>query len=205
MKLAAKYEQNQSKVWSEVAKAQEGLSFSLSDKTGHDVKVNDSVSASSFELALENEELKKAKHNILKTLQAIKDTAQRLVGYAYSINGKLYGLDIYNNRQLIYNLWNKLMDAIVVESIGVQTDPQMTSLSRKAVIESLKILTQQYDADINKINSETEMYTYRKEGSPNILFTTIDRKKSSWIHYNLIDAGDYKAEMDIPVLQQHRN
>lgn len=69
LKLAAKHEKNQSKVWSKVSEQKKFLNKNLSEKNGHEVNIAANESNSSLQLALENKELEKIKDSIYNILK----------------------------------------------------------------------------------------------------------------------------------------
>ena len=107
LRLAAKYEGNQGKVWNKVSKQQEKLNKrSIESKNGYYTQVNNNESASSLQLTLESEELNKAKQDMAEYFTDLLITSHsNAIGYAYAINGEIYGVDVYNDRQL----FNKYM------------------------------------------------------------------------------------------------
>jgi len=112
LKLAARLEKNQSRVWSEVAKTQQ----KLTDKVGEEVKSKDS--ASSLQLALENKQVAKHVAEYKDKLTPVIKNKKQVIGYAFSINGKLNTADIYANQALLKKLWPKIIDAAATESVA---------------------------------------------------------------------------------------
>jgi len=112
LRLAARLKNNQSEVWAEVAKVQQ----KLGDKVGQDVKSKDS--ASSLQLTLENKKLAEKVTGYKNALIPLLKGKQKVIGYAFAINGKLNSADIYANQSLLKKLWPMLMDAAATESVG---------------------------------------------------------------------------------------
>lgn len=194
LKIASKYNQNQSKVWKEVGKTQDKLNKTLSEMKGEEVEVRSNASASSLDLALENEELKKAKEQMLKTMDGLKNTSDKIVGYAYVINGKLYGVDFYNNTPLLKELWHKLMDAVVVEALADTESSTFNPLNPQEIQKLLAGISSKDQKNSNEVNSETKLLTYGNEQELAMLFSTIDLGENNWLHHNFIqaDSTDFK-------------
>lgn len=181
LKLAAKYEKDQGKVWNKVAEQKRYLNDKLSKKNGHVVEVANSVSNTSLQLTLESKALekeKKAFHSVLS--EAIH--TPNAVGYAYAINGEIHGVERYNNNALFTALWEKLLESIIVEAIGkigeeVKSDPTSTDIL--AYMEMTKKTSEQ---SVKKINKATSFKTIAHEKKGNLLFVTEDMNQKKWIH-----------------------
>src|SRR5437867_4310219 len=78
LKLAAKMKAEQGEVWKEVAEAQKALS----EKVGE--RVNSPVSASSMELALENEKVRGSADEYVRALEAVVAARPDAIGYAFA-------------------------------------------------------------------------------------------------------------------------
>ncbi len=179
LKLAVKYENQQSSVWSNVAKQQVKMNDNLSDIMGEAVDVKDKQSASSLQLTLENEELQKLIEEYKKVYEGLLSDHKNAVGFAYAINGEIYGADIYNNRQLFEDLWDKHLDAIIAEAISENNDENSNSEARERDV--IKILSKQYYlVQTEIINSATTFKTFNKDEY--YFFESIDKEKNAWIH-----------------------
>jgi hypothetical protein len=110
--------QRQQAVWASVARTQAKLSGNL----GKDVKAQ--ASATSLQLALENETLKAAQAAYIAALRGAGERASDIVGYVFAINGKLNSGDVYGSNALFRKLWPKLLDAAATESIGEKDAPR---------------------------------------------------------------------------------
>lgn len=184
LKIASKEVNSQTYVWSEVAEQQTKLSANVSSHYSIDVNVRDNASASSLELTLENKDLKELKKLYKTTFNDLNMTA--FTGFACAINGELYSIDIYNNQQLFLGLWDKLLNAAIIEAISdLDTKAEVfTPLSIKDLQQSLTIASQAKQAS-KTLNPRTEWLS--KEDSTKILFTSLDKGNASkWVHKNLI-------------------
>jgi hypothetical protein len=99
-------------IWAEVVDIQKRLSANLG------VSVASPRSASSLQLALENDKLETARREYVAALQPIAEQADDVVGYAFAINGKLNSADLYPSSGLFRKLWPKLLAASATEAIG---------------------------------------------------------------------------------------
>lgn len=104
--------ERQRAVWEGVRQTQEKLAGSL----GASVKAAES--ASSLQLALENEKLTAARESYVKALKAAGEASDDIVGYVFAVNGKLNSADVYPSNGLFRKMWTKLLTASATEAIG---------------------------------------------------------------------------------------
>src|SRR5204863_8478396 len=102
----------QSAVWDGVRKMQDKLSGSVGGR------VNAAQSASSLQLALENERLVNLQNSYVKTLKAAGETDNDIVGYVFAVNGKLNSADVYPSNALFRKMWAKLLNPSATEAIS---------------------------------------------------------------------------------------
>jgi len=91
--MAAKMSKSQAEVWDKVAEAQEEFGASLGESVLH------AASPTSYQLAVENEELQKRKETYAAPLGKILDDAPDAIGYAFVINGAINTADAYGSDQ----------------------------------------------------------------------------------------------------------
>jgi hypothetical protein len=108
----------QRKVWDEVAATQKKLSENVG------AAVASQQSASSLQLALENEKLKEARAAYIKALQGAGEKDGDVIGYVVAINGKLSVANLYPSNALFRKMWEKQLAAVVTEAIGEKTGTQ---------------------------------------------------------------------------------
>jgi hypothetical protein len=116
-KLAARYENNQSYVWSGVAEQQTQLNGNVSRLAGKSVDVRSPDSSSSLQLALENKDLDSVKQQYLDKFAHLLDGRTDVIGFLYVINGEINSAELYNNKNLFRALWPKLIDSAITEAI----------------------------------------------------------------------------------------
>src|SRR5207244_433787 len=76
------------------------------------------VSASSMELALENEKVRGSADEYVRALEAVVAARPDAIGYAFAIDGKVNSADVYASAALFKKLWPKLLRASAVEAIA---------------------------------------------------------------------------------------
>jgi len=102
----------QRQVWESVASTQRKLSQGLN------APVASPQSASSLQLALENEKLKGAQGAFLAALEPAGEKEADVVGYVVAINGRMSSANLYPSNALFRKMWGKQLAAAVTEAIG---------------------------------------------------------------------------------------
>ena len=123
--------ERQAKVWDSVSRTQ----AQLTKGAGTDVRAV--ASASSLQLALENEKLIAARDAYVKALKAAGEKESDIVGFVFAVNGKLNSGDVYLSHALFRKMWPKLLQASAIEAIGRRNDAADETPSEKAVREFL--------------------------------------------------------------------
>jgi hypothetical protein len=133
LKIASQVEYSQGKVWEKVAEQQTKISDNM------DTDVRSETSKSSLQLTLENEKLRKI---IEKYKKAFSDFAisRKAIGFAYAINGELYGVNYYHSHALFLKLREKLIEAAIVEAISENTSTKSKVPSRYAVGQAMDLI-----------------------------------------------------------------
>lgn len=187
LKLAAKKEKDQGKVWDEVRVQQDKINENA--KVYYDAKedfeIRDAESETSLQLALENEELIKIKDDYIKAFIPFRRTTKNIIGFAYAINNEIYGVDIYNNIELFGDLWNKQINSMIVEAISEKTD----DISNKSVEATsiMRILrATEKKQKVEDINSATQFVSAESSEKNLLIFTTFDTQEGQWIHRNML-------------------
>ncbi|WP_406683144.1 hypothetical protein N1F78_10665 [Seonamhaeicola sp. MEBiC1930] len=190
LKLAAKHERNQSKVWDKVSEQKENLNEKLSLKKGYAVDVSDNESKSSLQLALESDELIKVRDDYFEKL---KDLIKQkdVIGYAYTINGEIFGVEVYNNKQLFQDLWDKILESVIIEAVTNEGEKLASKKGQKDILAFMNVVKAQGKKEVKNINEVTNFETIENE-TGNVVFTTIDLHQKNWVHKSFmkIDSTD---------------
>ncbi|SEL70779.1 hypothetical protein SAMN04487910_3125 [Aquimarina amphilecti] len=181
LKLAARHEKNQSKVWGKVAEQKDRLNDNLSRKNGKTVNVANNASNTSLQLALESDELDSAKKEYYNKFKDLIKT-NNVIGYAYAINGEIYGVEIYNNQHLFKNLWDKILESVIVEAISEEKDVDHKSSCSIADVQTFKNAVKDENEEVVKSINKTTNFRTVQNSNGNIVFTTEDVDKKRWIH-----------------------
>lgn len=102
----------QAEVWAKVGEIQDSLNSNLK------ARVQSERSATSLQLALENDKLAQAQQRYVAALQPAGEKDSDVVGYVFAVNGKLNSADIYASNGLFRKLWPRLIKASATEAIG---------------------------------------------------------------------------------------
>lgn len=140
---AGETSQRQQQVWEGVRRTQ----AKLADRIG--APVRSAQSASSLQLALENERLIDVQQGYIKALKAAGESGDDIVGFVFAINGQINSADVYPSNGLFRKMWTKLLTASVIEAIGHNSEPNVAPPSVDAVMAFITA------ADAAKANEKT--------------------------------------------------
>ena len=183
LKLAAKSENSQQAVWENVKVAQEKLAGNLDTVNGTLSNIQNSTG--SYELSVEDANVKEATAKYTTALAGIVRNKTDAIGYVFAINGEINSADIYASRALFMKLWPKLIKASAVEAIAeLRKDIELKPVADETIRSFL--------AESEKATAETRQVTPRvrlvtREDEKNAFFETVDlRQKDGWVHRNYI-------------------
>lgn len=179
LKVAANATKSQGEVWAKVTEAQDKLSANAQ------VTVNSSVSSSSLQLSLENSRVKEMTEDYIRKLSRQIDGKSDVIGYAFSINGKLNSADVYGSSVLFRKLWPKLLKASAVEAIAeLQKGTKFTPTSAETV-KAFFAEAEKGTASESAVTGRVKLVT--RETDNNILFETRDEKqKDAVVHRSYV-------------------
>ena len=182
LRMAAKLSRSQGEVWQGVAMMQECLSASLH------ADVADELSPTSFQLSVENQDVQKRKDAFRAALAKAIDDTPGAVGYAFVINGEINTADTYGSGVLFRKLWDKLLDAAVLEAIAEsprQPAAAANAVTADSIREWFAAAEKSEVTDQREVPPRVRMDTRRSEKS--VLFETYDHGLNETVlHRNLI-------------------
>jgi ARG and Rhodanese-Phosphatase-superfamily-associated Protein domain len=192
LKMASRYENNQSYVWSGVAEQQEKLTSNVSKLSGKQVQMRSPLSSSSLQLTLENKDLEDVKQQLLDRLCALPDGQTDLIGFVSIINGEINSAEVYNNKALFRALWPKLLDAAVTEAItdycADRNFQPLQATDLRAFFETSVSGTPKE----RTVSKTTCVKTYTTPTT--LLFETLDMDAGgAWIHKSFLNKGTEKV------------
>jgi len=208
LKMAARYDKNQGQVWQNIAEEQSKLGEKVSIINGYSVAMNDEISKTSLQLTLESKELKKAKSKLDEKFASLVENKETAIGYAYAINGEIYGIDVYNNKKLFDELWGKIAESIIVESVSNLEEKKAKAANKSDVTVFMNAVnTKDRKKSVQVINEATVLEILENE-KENVVFSTIDKDENNWIHTNYMKKNNQQngsKESGINFLDQRRN
>jgi len=171
---ASETSERQQKVWAGVQATQHLLGAGV----GLDIRAPQS--ASSLQLALENEKLITMRKQYVDELSArAKD--DDIIGYVFAINGTINSGDIYSSNALFKKMWPKLLSAAAVEAIGHKGEAGRVPPPSSDVLAFLG----KADAGVPSaipLNFGVERVTHESPGA--YMFETA--KGDAWVHRNYV-------------------
>src|SRR2546423_366891 len=188
LKMAARYGQNQSEVWSSVADQQMKLNGNVSRLSGKQVDTRDALSATSLQLTLENKDLETIKKEYLNDLERLLNGKTDVIGFAFAINGELNSAEIYNNKNLFRALWPKLLDSAITEAVTERDSDRQFQAIKPAAVKALFATALSGKAAERTVAKSTRLRTITTPST--ILFETVDMQADGlWIHKTFINKG----------------
>ena len=179
LKMAVAREKDQGRVWDQVGRAQAMLSAEVA------APVAAPASPSSFQLSLENKQLRDKTGRYLEPLLRLASSKPDVIGYAFAINGKVNSADVYASHELFLKLWPKLLKASAVEAVASLGKARSGQAADAASVEAL--LANAARGTASRRNVGVRVGVVANE-SPEILYLeTQDRaRKDQWVHRSYI-------------------
>jgi hypothetical protein len=136
-------------------------------------------------LSLESKPVVAATNAYKQNLSRIVEGKSDVVGFAYAVNGKLSGADVYTSSDLFRKMWPKLVKASAVEALAER--PKMKASPPPSVPSVRAALA---DADLGKV-STTEVVAgtnvVKKDSGKVLVFETRERDaRATWLHKSYI-------------------
>ena len=172
LKLAVRDAQSQTRVWAEVAKAQDQLGVSAAAN---------SVSPTSMQLALENKAVVQRTDAYIAGLSKIIDGRNDVVGFAYTVNGKLSSAEVYASNDLFRRMWPKMLQASATEALTEKN----SAASPVPVAASIRRALAEGDQGSAVSKNTAGRISVVKKVSPNMVVFEADDTRS-WIHKSYV-------------------
>ena len=179
LKIAANKTKSQGEVWSKVAEAQGKLSANVG------APVQAATSDSSFQLTLENRQVRETAAAYIKALSRVADGQGDVIGYAFAINGKINSADVYASGALFRKLWPSLLKASAVEAIAESQRGQKFDAVSQSDVGAFLDDAEAGASTEKDVTKRVRMIT--RESKVNILFETRDRTSAGpWLHRSYV-------------------
>lgn len=180
LRMAAKLGRSQAEVWRRIADSQQALAASLGEEVCH------KISPSSYPLTREHEGIQTRRREFHARLGGLLSDKPDAVGYLFEVNGALSSADVYGSQDLFVKLWDKLLDAAILEALEESGHPP-----RKGAPESVREIRPWLDSpesgDLVRrepVPPRVELITRRTDHS--VRFDTHDQALGTLLHRSLI-------------------
>jgi hypothetical protein len=215
LKIAAKHSASQREVWDKVAQSQAKLSAGVvaadaapaapapaqaaaggggnaEGAGGRDAiarlnafSVASSVSSSSLQLSLENNNLKQAVDDYVKTLSPIIEGKNDVIGYVFAINGQINSADVYSSNALFKKLWPKMIESSATEAVGDFEKAKTYDQVKADGVKAFLMDAESGKADEKEVTSRVT--SVKRESEKNLFFETRDHSRGkTWLHRNYL-------------------
>jgi len=166
LKVAARTEQSQSKVWKEVADYQENMTKNAQ------AEVKSSVSPTSLQLTLENKNVKGSIAEYVNALQPAFNGKNDILGFAFFINGKISTVETFGNAALFKKLQKKLLEAAASEAFEQYDENLKFETPNRTALTSFMAQAEQGTETARQ--TSTHIMEYTKKTDSSILLRTVN-------------------------------
>ena len=178
LKLAANKSGSQQEVWAKVSEAQSRLSRNV----GGSVAAADS--ATSLQLSLENRRVAATSGEYVRALQTIINGKSDVIGYAFSINGKLNSADIYSSNTLFKKLWGKMLKAATIEAVAELNGRPTAAPAKPGDVNAFLVDSAKAKAEEKPASGGSRVIT--REDKENIMFESRDGRSRAIVHRSYV-------------------
>jgi len=166
LKMAARTERDQSKVWQEVADYQAKASEKV------EAEVKSSASPTSLQLTLEHEKIKGSVSEYINALQPAFDGKDDILGFAFFINGRISTVETFGNAALFKKLQKKLLEAAASEAFEQYSEKTKFATPSYAALKTFMELAEKGVETARQTSAHIMEYT--KKTDKTILMRTIN-------------------------------
>ena len=193
LKLAVREPDNQVKVWQDVAQARAKLS-AVAGGSGVASGVSGGVPASlafsapgatSMQIALEDRKVAEALDQYISALSKVIDEKGEVVGYAYAVNGKFSGAEVYGSADLFRRIWPKLLHSSAAEALADRGNAAAPKPLDPAVID--KALAEAESGRPAAPRNNGSLSVTKRESNGSVLYVTAEKQAGgAWLHKSYI-------------------
>lgn len=143
------------------------------------------ASPSSLQLTLETEGVKQMSNMYQRDLGRVINGKNDVVGYAFTVNGKLNSVDVYSSHNLFTKMWPKLLTASIQEAAA---ETEIKDAKAPPVEEIKRYLKDADSGTESKENIGGRSIVVRRESNKNLFYETRDKVsgKEGWVHRNYL-------------------
>jgi hypothetical protein len=174
LRLAARHECNQERVWAQVVATQDKLRRSL----GTDLPT---ASASSLPLTVDAFAVSEAVEPYFRALSEAGKGKKEVIGFAFAVNGKLASAEVYASAALFAKLWPKMLRASAVEAVAER--PSATGSTPGSVAAVRDFLADAEGGKARTTLMADRLTLVTQETNRGLLFETRDYYDGdTWVH-----------------------
>jgi len=175
LKLAANGERSQQEVWAKVSEAQEKLEKNLGGS------VTSANSQSSLQLSLENSKVRATADEYVRKLSGLIEGKSDVIGYAFSVNGKINSADVYVSNALFKKLWPRMLKAAAIEAVAEHDDrAAVRPAAKPEEIKAFMYGADQGPAEERAASGSSRVVTRDKKDSA--VYEARDEKSKTVVH-----------------------
>lgn len=178
LKLASGRARSQGEVWKKVAEAQGKLSANVGES------VNAEESATSLQLSLEKPKVVASIDGYVKKLAGIVDGQDDVIGFAFSINGKINSADVFALNALFEKLWPKLLRAASTEAIAELDGAPSAKAATVADVDAFMRGVDRQAAEERVVSSRVKLFT--RETTEDIVIESRDEQSDATLHRSYV-------------------
>lgn len=178
LKLAANGARSQTEVWAKVSEAQKRLS----DNVGGSVAAEES--RSSLQLSLENGRVAATADEYVRNLSHIIAGQTDVIGYAFSVNGRINSADVYVSNALFKKLWPKMLKAAAVEAVSHSRGVRLAEPVKADAVKSFLADADKGAAKERTASGNASVTT--REQKDNVVFEARDDKAKVVVHRSYV-------------------
>jgi hypothetical protein len=185
LKLAARQAGDQQEVWKKVADSsrlmyeQAAACLPCPPLAAREFEARNA--SGSLELALENKQVNAVVEEQVKKLSHVVDGDNKIIGFAFAVNGKLSSADVYGSNRLFLKMWPKELKSAVVEAVeNKNVKAKRTPIDAVAVKQALENSEKARVSRERMSNTRTVLLDH--EGKDDLTFETIDKSTGAFVH-----------------------
>jgi len=179
LKMAARRDLSQGRVWAEVSAVQEKLSASVA------VPVRSANSQSSLQLAVENDKVQASAADYVQKLSSIVEGQNDVIGFVFAVNGKLNSGDVYGATWIFSPFWPRLLKTAAIEAVAERTSGEKYEPVSIASAADFLTASEKGSETIKEVTTRTHML--QRESDKSLFFETRDMAHNGlWIHRNYL-------------------
>jgi hypothetical protein len=146
--------------------------------------VNSPTSGSSLQLSLENKQVTASIDDYVRQLGSAVNGKSDVIGYAFSINGKINSADVYVSNALFKKVWMKMLKAAATEAVSESRGVRLAEPVKAEAVKGFIDDAEKASASDQTVGSGARLIT--KEDKDNVMYETRDEKSKAVVHKSYV-------------------